>query len=70
MVSEVLNWRLNRRQNKDIYFWRDSNGQEIDLLIEEKGGLLAIECKAGQTIAAGWFGGIEKFLDITGSSQA
>ena len=70
MVSEVLNWRLNRRQNKDIYFWRDSNGHEIDLLVEENGSLLAIECKAGQTVATDWFGGIEKFLDITGSDQA
>jgi len=32
--------------------------------------LLAVECKAGQTIAADWFGGIEKFLDVTGSNQA
>jgi predicted AAA+ superfamily ATPase len=70
VVSKVLKWRLNRRQNKDIYFWRDSNDQEIDLLIEKYGGLLAIECKAGQTIAADWFGGIEKFLDVTGSNQA
>lgn len=70
VVSEVLKWRLNRRQNKDIYFWRDSNGQEIDLLIEENGSLLPVECKAGQTIAADWFGGIEKFLDVTGSNRA
>ncbi len=70
MVSEVLKWRLNRRQSKDIYFWRDSNGQEIDLLIEENGSLLPIECKAGQTIAAHCFGSIEKFLDVTGSNQA
>jgi hypothetical protein len=70
VVSEVLNWRLNRRQNKDTYFWRDSNGQEIDLLIEENGSLLPIECRAGQTIAADWLGSIEKFLDVTGSNQA
>lgn len=70
VVSEILKWRLNRRQNKDIYFWRDSNGQEIDLIIEDGGGLLAVECKAGQTIAADWFAGIEKFLDIAGSNQA
>lgn len=70
VVGEILKWRLNRRQNKDIYFWRDSNGHEIDLLIEEDGSLLPIECKAGQTVATDWFGGIEKFLDITGSDQA
>jgi hypothetical protein len=52
VVSEILKWLLNRRQKKDIYFLRDSNCQEIDLLIEDGGGLLAIKCKAGQTIAA------------------
>lgn len=70
IISELLKWRLNRRLDRNIYFWRDSNGQEIDLLLEENGRLLPVECKAGQTIAGDWFNGIEKFLDITGNSEA
>lgn len=70
VVGELLKARLNRRQDKNLYFWRDSNGNEIDIVLESGGRLYPIECKAGETVAGDWFSPIERFLDTTGQSQA
>lgn len=61
VVTEVLKARLNRRQSANLYFWRDSNGHEIDLLIETGDTLLPLECKAGETVATDWFPPLERF---------
>lgn len=70
VVGEILKWRLNRRLDKEIYFWRDSNGYEIDVVIEQGETLLPIECKAGETIAGDWFPPLERFLDTSGQTAA
>ncbi len=37
-----------------LYFWRDSNGNEIDLVADRGELLYPVEFKAGQTIAGDW----------------
>jgi len=41
VVTEILKACLNRRREGKLYYWRDSNGHEIDLLIETGETLLA-----------------------------
>ena len=42
----VLNEIFAHRQTRDIGYWRDKQGHEIDFVISEKGRpLIAIECK-------------------------
>lgn len=33
IVSELIKERLNRVDNSGLYLWRDSNGNEIELII-------------------------------------
>jgi len=61
VVTEILKACLNRRREGKLYYWRDSNGHEIDLLIETGETLLPVECKAGETVAADWFPPLERF---------
>lgn len=64
VVSEFIKYRRNRALPNELYFWRDAQGNEVDLLIEQ--GLekvVAVECKAGQTVAADWFKSLQGFCE-------
>jgi uncharacterized protein len=58
VISELLKNYMNRGEEHAIYFWRDSTGNEIDILIDEGENLTPLEIKAGQTVAADFFKGI------------
>ena len=50
VVSEFLKTRLNAGEPSELYFWRDNNGLEADLLFEQDGQLQTVEIKSGRTI--------------------
>jgi hypothetical protein len=49
VVSEILKHRLNRGEHAGLYYYRDRQGLEADLVIEEGKKLVVVEAKAGQT---------------------
>ena len=53
-VTEALKWRAARGNAQPLYFWRDNIGNEVDLLLEQDGGITLVEIKSGQTFQAGW----------------
>lgn len=63
-VSELLKKRLFSGKGDDIYFWRDSNGTEIDVLEEDKTHLYAYEIKASETMNQSFFSNIKKVKDL------
>ncbi len=50
IISEFLKSRYNRGQPPDLYFWRDNNGLEADIVFERGTKLQPVEIKSGQTI--------------------
>lgn len=66
VVSELRKAFLNRGQPPQFYFWRDSNGNEVDLLIETGGGLMPLEIKSGRTINREYFAGLKHWLALAG----
>lgn len=50
VLSEFRKFRLNRGLPTDLYFWRDNNGLEADLVFETESGLQCVEIKSSQTI--------------------
>ena len=50
VVGEFRKFRLNRGLPEDMYFWRDNNGLEADLVFETPQGLQCVEIKSSQTI--------------------
>ncbi len=54
VVTELIKQRFNAGQSSDLYFWRDSQGHEVDVLFETPEGLQAIEIKSGSTVASDW----------------
>jgi uncharacterized protein len=49
---------------EQFFFWRDSTGNEVDLLIERGQELLAVEIKSGKTINTEFFKNLHHFKKI------
>ena len=50
MLVEILKNHYNEGRATPFYFWRDSNGNEVDLIIEHGEKVKCIEFKASETI--------------------
>jgi len=55
VVIEFLKYRYHRGKRANLYFWRDAQGHEVDLVIESGPDVGLVEIKAGATIGADWF---------------
>lgn len=52
VIIERLKWHRYRQDDTQLYFWRDRNKSEVDLLeVDEDGSLHAFECKLENTQA-------------------
>ena len=58
VVMEALKSRFNRSESGEMYFYRDANGQEVDLLLPEGRRFAAVEIKAGATVNPDYFRGL------------
>jgi uncharacterized protein len=61
IIMEALKDRLNSGESAEMYFYRDSEGNEVDLLLPTGGKLHAIEIKAGATVTPDYFKGLKTF---------
>ena len=61
IIMEAMKDRLNAGESAEMYFYRDSEGNEVDLLLPTGGKLHAIEIKAGATINPDYFKGLKTF---------
>lgn len=64
IVAEQLKRGYHLAVPRDVYFWQDSNQNEIDLLWKERGVFQAIEIKATQTVTNDLFKQLDKFEDF------
>jgi len=68
MVSELIKNRFNQSRSDNLFFWRDSNGAEIDILLDLPEGLFPIEVKSGQTVTLEYFKGLLFWQKLTGQT--
>jgi predicted AAA+ superfamily ATPase len=59
VVSERLKGFWNEGREAPLYFWRDSHGNEVDLVEEEAGVLTPTEIKSGATFSPDFTAGLE-----------
>ena len=64
IILEVLKFFYNQGTRPDIYFFRDSKGNEVDLLIRVQGRLLPVEIKSAATFSRTFLKGIKRFQSI------
>jgi predicted AAA+ superfamily ATPase len=66
VVSELVKRRLNHGERASLYFWRDSNGIEVDVIAEVGSKLMPIEIKSGQTVNRDFFAGLQRWQALAG----
>ena len=59
VVTELAKEQANRGENPAVHFWRDKEGHEVDAVVERGATWHAIEIKAGRTVAADFFDGLD-----------
>ena len=64
VIAEALKFRFNRGRRSNLYFYRDSKGNEVDLLLLNGPGIFPVEIKAGMTITRDYFKGLNHFYKI------
>ena len=64
VIADIVKGALNRGIRPEIYFFRDSHGNEIDLLIKEDGVLIPVEIKSAATFSTDFVKGLERFKDL------
>lgn len=57
MVKSRLYWG----ERPDLFFWRDSNGNEVDVIAEQGTRLMPVEIKSGKTVTREAFDGLKKW---------
>ncbi len=67
--SELSKNFLNQGLESDLYFWQDSAGHEIDILVEQGDDLVPIEIKSGQTISSDYFKSIDLWRKLAGDAE-
>lgn len=69
VIVELLKNRFNQGKSNNLFFWRDNNGNEVDVILENGVQLFPIEIKSGQTIQDDYFKGIHYWNKILQQSN-
>ena len=65
IIAEYIKGRLHAGRRPNAYFWRNSTGHEIDLILEADVQLWAVEIKSGETLNEDFFKGLRYFKRIS-----
>ncbi len=69
VILELMKRWLNKGRRPDFYFFRDTHGNEVDLLIREQGKLLPVEIKSAATFSNRFLKGIERFRKLSANCR-
>ena len=61
IVAEALKQRFNAGRPDNLFFYRDHQGNEVDLLLEFAEGFDCFEIKSARTIQSSFFSGLQSF---------
>lgn len=58
VVADIKKQLFNTRSSSNLYFWRDSERNEVDLIIDTGGAKTVVEIKVGSTFSSDYLKGI------------
>ncbi|MBK9013685.1 MAG: ATP-binding protein [Saprospiraceae bacterium] len=67
IINELLKNRFNQGRRSNLFYWRDSTGHEVDVILDNGLDLVPIEIKSGQTITSEYFKGLDFWGQLTGN---
>ena len=65
IINEFIKASVHRGEQHQAYFWRDSQGKEIDCLLVDGEKALPIEIKAGKTMDNSYFSNLKYWRKLT-----
>lgn len=68
VINEFIKEAYNKGEEPSLTFWRDSTGNEVDLLRTTEGKQYAYEIKSGATYSSDFFKGISKWAKLSGAT--
>ena len=68
IITEYVKQNYHNNLYHDFYYWRDSNGHEVDLLVSNDTAYDAIEIKSTKTILPKQFAGLDFLANIGGDA--
>lgn len=69
VINEFIKETYNKGEDTNLSFWRDSTGNEVDLLRISEGKQYAYEIKSGATYSSDFFKGISKWAKLSGATS-
>lgn len=66
VVAEMFKQHYHHGIRPRLCFFRDSTGNEVDLVVERGRDMVLVEIKSGQTVTDAFFRGLNRFADIAG----
>ncbi len=69
VVSEIIKHRRNQGEHRGVYYYRDRQGTEADMIVEQGQGLVVVEAKAGQTVSSDLFSSAKKVGSVLGQKM-
>ncbi len=70
VVMEIVKARLNAGKDPNVYFFRDSQGLEVDIVLDVGRRLVPIEVKAAYTPNAEMHRSVRRFAELTNEAVA
>ncbi|HBW47483.1 TPA: AAA family ATPase [bacterium] len=64
IIAEIVKGAFINGFRPEIYFFRDSHGNEVDLLIREKGVIIPIEIKSATTFTSNFIKGLKQIQKL------
>ena len=69
VINEFLKRGFNEGDRPSFTFWRDSNGNEVDLLMNKGDHIDAVEIKSGQTYSSEFFKNLKYWGNLSGEDK-
>lgn len=64
-VNEIQKLFLHSGRRPPLYFWRDSRGLEVDLILDMGNQRFPVEVKSGETVAADFFDSLDQYIKLS-----
>jgi uncharacterized protein len=69
VVGEIVKAHVHRGKRPRMSFYRDRDRTEVDLVLEQGDGLVAVEIKAAQTPSGRYFAGLNRFAEALAAGK-
>lgn len=70
IIIDLIKNNANDKKNQDFYYWRDSNGVEVDLILNEGNTFLPVEIKSAQTFSNDFSKNIKKIKSYSNNTKS